>query len=98
MRRVEGMLSEATMQSLNDEVEALRMTESQAAGRFLTQHVGLHVNVQTASRTKMIGRHLLEHLDLVRRSLLPAIVVGVALGILCQRRPRVGRMVLAAVG
>jgi osmoprotectant transport system permease protein len=98
MRRVEGMLSEATMQSLNDEVEAGRMTESQAAADFLNQHVGLHVDVQTASRTKMIVRHVLEHLDLVRRSLLPAIVVGVALGILCQRRPRTGRLVLASVG
>jgi osmoprotectant transport system permease protein len=98
MRRVEGMLSEATMQSLNDEVEAGRMTESQSAAHFLNQHVGLHVDVQTASRTKMIVRHVLEHLDLVRRSLLPAIVVGVALGILCQRRPRTGRLVLASVG
>ena len=34
----------------------------------------------------------------MRRSLLPAIVVGVALGIFCQRRPRTGRIVLAAVG
>jgi osmoprotectant transport system permease protein len=39
-----------------------------------------------------------EHLDLVRRSLLPAIVVGVALGIFCQRFRRTGRVVLAAVG
>ena len=46
----------------------------------------------------MIVGHVLEHLDLVRRSLLPAIVVGVALGILCQRRPRIGRVVLASVG
>jgi osmoprotectant transport system permease protein len=98
MRRVEGMLSEATMQSLNDEVEAGRMTESQAAAHFLNQHVGLHVDVQTTSRTRLIAGHVLEHLDLVRRSLLPAIVVGVALGVLCQRRPRTGRVVLASVG
>ena len=98
MGRVEGMLSETTMQSLNDEVEAGRMTESQAAADFLNRQVGLHVDVQTASRTQMIVRHVLEHLDLVRRSLLPAIVVGVALGVLCQRRPRTGRLVLASVG
>ena len=46
----------------------------------------------------MILTHVGEHLDLVRRSLLPAIVVGIALGIFCQRRRRVGRVVLAAVG
>jgi osmoprotectant transport system permease protein len=98
MRRVEGALSESAMQSLNDEVEAGRMTETQAAAEFLNRHSGLHPNAQADSRTQLILRHVFEHLDLVRRSLLPAIVVGVALGILCQRRPRTGRFVLAAVG
>jgi osmoprotectant transport system permease protein len=98
MRRLEGTVSEAAMQSLNDEVEAGRKTESQAAADFLSQKIGLHVDEQSTSRTQMIVRHVLEHLDLVRRSLLPAIVVGVALGILCQRNPRTGRLVLACVG
>jgi osmoprotectant transport system permease protein len=98
MRRLEGTVSEATMQSLNDEVEAGRKTETQAAADFLIRQFGLHVEVQTTSRTRMIAGHILEHLDLVRRSLFPAIVVGVALGILCQRRPRTGRLVMASVG
>ncbi len=98
MGRVEGALSESTMQSLNDEVEAGRATETQAAAEFLQRHGGLHVDAQSESRAQLIVRHLLEHLDLVRRSLLPAIVVGVGLGILCQRRRRIGRVVLAAVG
>lgn len=98
MRRLDGTVSEATMQSLNDEVEAGRKTESEAAADFLDRKFGLHVEVQTTSRTRMIAGHILEHLDLVRRSLLPAIVVGVALGIFCQRRPRTGRLVLASVG
>lgn len=98
MRRLEGALSESTMQTLNDEVEAGRMTETQAAAEFLNRHTGQHANAQTDSRSQLILRHVIEHLDLVRRSLLPAIVVGVALGIFCQRRPRTGRIVLAAVG
>ncbi|HXY37448.1 MAG TPA: glycine betaine ABC transporter substrate-binding protein [Planctomycetaceae bacterium] len=98
MQRLERTVSEATMQALNDEVEAGRKTESQAAADFLSQRLGVQVDVQTTSRTEMIVRHVLEHLDLVRRSLLPAIVVGIGLGILCQRNPRTGRVVLAAVG
>ena len=47
---------------------------------------------------QMILTHVGEHLDLVRRSLLPAIVVGVALGVFCQRYRRGGRVVLAGVG
>jgi osmoprotectant transport system permease protein len=96
--RLEGSLSTATMQSLNDEVEAGRRTESEAAAAFLSQQFGLHVEAETSSRAQLIARHVLEHLDLVRRSLLPAIVVSVGLGILCQRRRRIGRLVLAAVG
>jgi osmoprotectant transport system permease protein len=98
LRRLEAALSEATMQSLNDEVEAGRTTESQAAAGFLNRQLGLHIEAETSSRAQMITRHVLEHIDLVRRSLLPAIVVGVGLGILCQRRRRIGRLVLAAVG
>jgi osmoprotectant transport system permease protein len=98
MRRLEGSLSTATMQSLNDDVEAGRRTESEAAAGFLSQQFGLHVEAETSSRAQLIARHVLEHLDLVRRSLLPAIVVGVALGVLCQRRRRIGRLVLAVVG
>ena len=98
MRELEGALSESTMQALNDDVEAGRTTEAQAAAEFLKSQRGLHVDTQTESRTRLIFRHVFEHLDLVRRSLLPAIVVGVALGILCQRHPRIGRIVLASVG
>src|SRR4029077_20208315 len=79
-------------------VEAGRKTEAQAATHFLNPPAGLQIDVQTAPRPPMIVGHVLEHLDLVRRSLLPAIVVGVALGVLCQRRRRIGRLVLAAVG
>lgn len=98
IRRSEGMLSESLMQSLNDEVEGRQMTESEAAAEVLNRQVGLQLTVKSATWTGMITRHVLEHLDLVRRSLLPAIVVGIALGILCQRRKQTGRLVLASVG
>ena len=45
----------------------------------------------------MILTHVGEHLDFVRRSLLPAIVLGIALGVYCQRFRRSGRVVFAAV-
>ena len=98
IRRLEGTLSEAAMQSLNDEVESGHVNETQAATDFLNRQGGLHVDTRADSRTQLILRHVFEHLDLVRRSLLPAIVVGVALGTFCQRRPRTGRVVLASVG
>jgi osmoprotectant transport system permease protein len=98
MQRIEGKISEPVRQALNDEVEAGRLSESQAAAKCLAEQVGLRVEEQTTSRAQMIARHVFEHLDLVRRSLLPAIVVGVVLGILCQRYQRTGRVTMAAVG
>lgn len=98
LERLDGSLSESEMQSLNNEVEAGRLSESEAAAKFLGRELGLTTANQTPSTGSMIARHVLEHLDLVRRSLLPAIVVGVALGIICQRLPRTGRIVLASVG
>nr|WP_303652460.1 glycine betaine ABC transporter substrate-binding protein [Paludisphaera mucosa] len=98
IERLAGTISESAMQKLNDDVEARRATEEQAASEFLATRFGIRVEAQAQSRAGMIADHLVEHLDLVRRSLLPAIVVGVALGVFCQRFPRAGKAVLAVVG
>ncbi len=49
IHRVEGVLSESTMQSLNDQVEGGGASESQAAADFLNSHGGLHVVTKTES-------------------------------------------------
>jgi osmoprotectant transport system permease protein len=96
--QTEGAISEEEMQKLNDRVESRTASESEAAALFLTEKLGVRTEVADRSYLQMILRHVLEHLDLVRRSLLPAIVVGVALGVFCQRWPLAGRGVLAGVG
>jgi osmoprotectant transport system permease protein len=98
MRQLEGVLSEADMRALNDLVEQREANESQAAAGFLRERLGVEASVEKSTWTRTIARHVIEHLDLVRRSLIPAIVVGIALGVFCQRRQRVGRVVLALVG
>lgn len=98
IRQLEGAISEPTMRKLNDLVESRERSESQAAADFLRTHLGVNAEAERTSWGRMVLTHVGEHLDLVRRSLLPAIVVGVALGIFCQRRRRIGRVVLAAVG
>jgi osmoprotectant transport system permease protein len=98
IHQLEGVVSEPAMRELNDLVESRQRTESQAAAEFLRAKLRVDVEDQQQSWERMIFTHLGEHLDLVRRSLLPAIVVGVALGIVCQRYRRSGRVVLATVG
>ncbi len=98
IRQLEGAISEPTMRGLNDLVESRERSESQAAADFLRTHLGVNTEAERTSWGRMVLTHVGEHLDLVRRSLLPAIVAGIGLGIFCQRRRRVGRVVLAAVG
>ncbi len=98
IERTAGAISEAEMQALNDRVESRTASESETAALFLAEKLGVRLEVASTSYWRMVVRHTMEHLDLVRRSLLPAIVVGVALGVFCQRWPSAGRGVLAGVG
>ena len=98
MRQIEGAISEPTIQALNDEVEQGLINESQAAAGFLESQLGIDAAPETSSWAQMVTTSTIEHLDLVRRSLIPGIVVGIALGIFCQRSPAIGRVVLVGVG
>jgi osmoprotectant transport system permease protein len=98
IRRLEGSMSDQKMRELNDVVESRERSESQAAADFLRMQLGVETEPQEGSWSHLILRHVGEHLDLVRRSLLPAIVAGTALGVFCQRFRRTGRVVLAIVG
>jgi osmoprotectant transport system permease protein len=98
IRRLEGGISELQMRELNDVVESRERNESQAAADLLQREFGVYAESTQTSWTRMILGHVGEHLDLVRRSLLPAIVAGVLLGVFCQRFRRSGRAVMAGVG
>lgn len=98
IERTQGTVTEAEMQAMNDRVESRTASESETAALFLSEKLGVRLQVASIGYPQMIARHTLEHLDLVRQSLLPAIVVGVALGIFCQRFPGAGRGVMAGVG
>lgn len=98
IHRLVGSISEQKMRELNDVVESGKRSESQAAAEFLRTQLGVKTESKEDSWSRVILQHVAEHLDLVRRSLLPAIVAGTALGIFCQRFRRMGRVVLAVVG
>lgn len=97
IEKLTGQIDESMMQSLNEQVEAGE-SETQVAARFLRERLGISIRAPRESWARLIARHVGEHLDLVRRSLLPAIVAGVALGVFCQRRPRAGSVILTGVG
>ncbi|HZZ80744.1 MAG TPA: glycine betaine ABC transporter substrate-binding protein [Gemmataceae bacterium] len=98
IKRLEGSVSDDKMRALNDAVESGEQSESQVAANFLHTQLGVSAEPEKDSWSRVILKHVGEHLDLVRRSLLPAIVAGTGLGIFCQRFRRSGRVVLAVVG
>jgi osmoprotectant transport system permease protein len=95
---LEGNVSEADIIELNALVQSGKANESQAAAKFLREKLSLDVTVKEPSVAAQIFQRTREHLDLVRRSLIPAIFVAVPLGVLAAKRRRLGRAVLGAVG
>jgi osmoprotectant transport system permease protein len=93
-----GAISGPAMSDLNARVKIDRQSEAAVAAAFLQQRLGYAVAVETTGRARSILQRTGEHLVLVSLSLLASILVAVPLGVLAWRRPRLGRVVLAAVG
>lgn len=96
--RLESQIAEAQMIRLNKRVEVDGESESRVAAEFLSERYGLLSQVPEDTVYTRIFKHTLEHLDLVRKSLLPAILIAIPLGILAVKLPRLGRVVIASVG
>lgn len=96
--RMEGLIDGETMMSANSRVEVDRISESRAAAELLQTELGIEVVVEETTRTQRIAMRTAEHLDLVRKSLIPAILLAIPLGIIAARQPKVGHVVLGIVG
>lgn len=84
---------------LNALVATREFTESMAAANFLFDEFSLQTYVEDVPVATQIWQRTLEHCDLVRRSLIPAIFAAIPLGILAARLPQfLGQVVLGLVG
>ena len=98
LRQLSGRIDDQTMAGLNARVELSRVAENRVAAEFLQDAFGLDVDVQQETAGARILRHTVEHLDLVRQSLLPAVLCAVPLGVLAAKQRGLGQGVLAVVG
>jgi osmoprotectant transport system permease protein len=96
--KLAGKISEDRMRNLNAEVESHTLNESQAAAGFLLDEFAIKSQTSDASVASQVLQHTWEHLDLVRRSLIPAIFVAVPLGVIAAKLPRLGRVILGLTG
>jgi osmoprotectant transport system permease protein len=100
LSRLEGRLTEETMIGLNERAKS-RIDPSTIAVEYLATAVpGIAANASAHSETWLdrLRVHTVEHLAMVLTAVLASVVIGVPLGILAARRPRLGGIVLAATG
>ncbi len=98
--RLEGKISESDMIDLNLAVTVTKpkKSEERAAADFLRGTMDLSIEVADESLFERVLIRTRQHLLLVAVSLALAIVAAVPLGIAAARRPRLGYVVLAAIG
>ena len=98
LKSLESRISTRDIAEMNALVESGGANESLAAAGFLRTKFSLAVEGKEESITERLWRRTLEHLDLVRRSLIPAVLVAIPLGVLAAKRPSWGRLILSVVG
>ncbi len=100
LAKLEFQISDPTMSELNLRVEGVdRQTENFVANEFLQQQLGLDVQIAKQETVFVsIMKRTVEHLDLVRRSLIPAILCGIPIGIFVHRSAFMGQIVLGLIG
>ena len=96
--RLEGRISADKMMTANSRVELDRVSESRVASDFLQRELGVTAQVAEETAASRILNRTAEHVDLVRRSLIPAILIAIPLGIFAARFERLGQVILAIVG
>lgn len=92
-----GALDEAAMVRLNEAAKLDRVPAREVAAGFLAGR-GVEVQSVESSRSRLLLRSTAEHLGLVAVSMALALVLALPLGIAAARRPRLGAVVLGAVG
>lgn len=98
IRRLEGLITASEMTSANSRVEVDRMSEGRSAADLLRSELGLSMQVRDPTRSERVIARTREHLDLVRRSLIPAILLAIPCGVLAAKLPRFGQLILGVVG
>ncbi len=95
-KKLEGRLSQSTMIEMND--RAAKEPMPIIAADFIEREFGTRPDVQIESSAHRLWRLTLAHLTLVGISLGSAIVIGLPLGVIAARRPRLGQVLIGGAG
>lgn len=95
--QLEGEIDEQTMMRLNAEVELSGNAESEVAASFLSNWFSIETTESKPNGVKRLWATTFQHIDLVRRSLFPAILCAIPLGIAAAKVRFVGKVIIATV-
>jgi osmoprotectant transport system permease protein len=98
LRRLEGRIDTHEMTALNARARLEGVPEVEVAAGLLRSALGVESGARAEGRAARIARRTLEHLGLVAAALAAAIAVAVPLGIVAERRRRLGQVVLGVAG
>ncbi len=98
IKRLEGRINGVRMSGMNAQVKIKKQSESRTAAAFLAAEFKLAVSSTEVSMMDRFWRNTAEHLWLVALSLGAAILVSIPLGVLAQRMPRFGQVILGLAG
>lgn len=98
IRSLEGQIDNEKMIQLNARCEVDNLTEQQVAAEFLKDRFDLDVKVDDESMVQNVFRNTVEHLDLVRMSLVACILVAIPLGVIAAKMKMIGQVILGTIG
>jgi len=98
MLQLEGAIPANAMVKLNARSVIESVPETIIAADFLKSQFDLQLEVEEETRMLRLTKYTLQHIDLVRKSLIPAILIAIPIGILAWKFPGIGHGILAAVG
>ncbi|HUF09064.1 MAG TPA: glycine betaine ABC transporter substrate-binding protein [Rhodothermales bacterium] len=95
---LEGVISERRMAAMNARSNVDGVPETVVAADFLSEVLGVHIEVELTTRSQRLWKHTREHLTLVLVSLFFAILVAIPLGVIAYRHERIGALIVGVVG
>lgn len=98
LSRLGGKITDDGMRAMNARARLQRIPETRVAADFLSEAFGIDSHPAERGTADRLLVNTRDHLFLVGISLTAAILLSVPLGILAARRPRLGHVILGAVG
>ncbi len=98
IERLQGAIAEKDMMYMNSRADFDMVAEPLVAAEWLRDALGIEQVVRTQRPMQRVWLYTLEHVDLVRKSLIPAIIVGIALGIVSYKRRWLGQFIMGLAG